>query len=233
MISFLPVLLLAGCEPIEWKLTPTPEFGELSIAIEAAPVAGRWTHEDEVKAELRVDVSEIVIDADGPSGRESIASFVEFEFEPYEDGAAELITFEFEEGPHRNARCTLALESYDDSHGIEFEVEDEANDVSLHFRVVEVDLAFAIGRFDIGDEPVVSRIRLDPQGWIDRLGLTNTATDVDIEPGLPRYSELVQAILDTTTYASEGGPEIPAIGDDEHDGDDDDDDDSSDDGSSP
>jgi hypothetical protein len=82
------VLLAAGC-PAPPGADP---FGTFAVAIDDVPT------DDVVVTSLEVSVGEVVLEAEGPSGPESVAVLVDHVFEPLI--AVDAVGFDLERGPH-------------------------------------------------------------------------------------------------------------------------------------
>jgi hypothetical protein len=212
MRRWIPALLaLSGCDGIEWGYG-SPEVGTYAVAIGAVPLPdGAWDAEE---VELEIDVGDLVLEGAGPSADLSVAAFVEFGFEPY--ASLDAVGFDLEQGTYDDVLCAVALRA-DDSDAIDFRVERE--DTKLELSVDALDLQFAVGRFEVGEEPSFGTILFDPQAWIEGLGLTALVGERRIEPGSPQYEELVALIIDTTTFTA-GLPPAPTPTDDTTDDDD-------------
>jgi hypothetical protein len=205
--------MLAGCT---YPPAGTPT-GTLAVEIGHVPA------EDLALDRLEVSIGELVFDAVGPSGRESVEVLVDRVFEPLD--AVDAVGIDLELGDHTGCSFTLSVRA-DDGPGLRLagvwqgqdedgdQDGDQDEDEQLSIEVDELVLPFDLGSITATREPLLGRIDLDPDAWLDGLEREEEG-ELAISPGSPGYDRLVEAIVTSTRFSLD-----PA----KSDGDDDDDD---------
>jgi hypothetical protein len=186
------LVLLAGCPS-------APPFPQVPVGTLAVGAATEPTGDYAVD-QFALTVDQLVVDADGPSGPESVAVLLDHTFEPLT--GREVVGFSLEQGDHDHAVLSLSILDERGPGIVCSGVVDE--DKRVRVEVDAIDLQLDLGRVTIGPDPLIGHLRLDPEAWL-RVAWSGEDGGDDggawvVGPSSPKYQALLDAIVDTTTF---------------------------------
>lgn len=211
-VGALALAVAAGCP------SPDPvavETGLLVVSFDAVPGSGSGDGEDGEDGDgigsFDLAVDGLVVDADGPSGPESVAVLGDRTYAPMSDPGADGIAVALELGDHRDVVLQVAVDA---PVGPGLVAVGRLGDRSVRIEVDALTLRFDRAVLAVSDAPVRARVVFDPAGWLDAVDDSGDGDDEDvlvIDPSAGAvYDDVVDEIVGSTRWVFGPAAQAPA-----------------------